>query len=83
MLTHHALPAWDALLRVVAAAGRRLRPQAGQGTIEYVGLMLLMSVVLAAVVKAAGATGDYDLAKKIVDEVKGAIDGVGGTSGKG
>ena len=67
-------------------AGRllaRLRDASGQGTIEYVGLMLLMSIVLAAVVAAGRKSGDAGITEVIIEKVKGAIDGVGDASGKG
>jgi hypothetical protein len=55
----------------------RLRAQAGQGTVEYVALILLVAAVMAAVVaattnKAEGAT----IAKKVTDELKNAIESV-------
>jgi hypothetical protein len=55
----------------------RLRTQAGQGTVEYVALILLVAAVMAAVVaattnKAEGAT----IAKKVTDELKNAIESV-------
>ena len=61
----------------LALARERLRPQAGQGTVEYVALILLVAAVMAAVVaattnKAEGAT----IAKKVTDELKNAIESV-------
>ena len=53
----------------------------GQGTVEYVGLILLMAVVLAAVVGAAGKTDAGGIAETIVGKLKGAIEGVGGADG--
>ena len=55
----------------------RLAGQAGQGTVEYVALILLVAAVMAAVVaattnKAEGAT----IAKKVTAELKSAIEGV-------
>ena len=50
--------------------------QRGQGTVEYVGLILLISAVLLAVVKFGhGFKGDA-LATTIVTKLKDAIDGV-------
>lgn len=55
-----------------------LRGERGQGTVEYVGLILLIAVVLAGVVKAAnGFSDDQGIAGTIVDKLKGAIEGVG------
>jgi Flp pilus assembly pilin Flp len=56
-----------------------LRRESGQGTVEYVGLILLLAVVLAGVVKAAGGFSDgQGIAKTVVDKLKHAIDNVGG-----
>ncbi|HEX2102259.1 MAG TPA: hypothetical protein VHF51_01305 [Solirubrobacteraceae bacterium] len=56
----------------------RVAQQAGQGTVEYVALILLVAAVMAAVVaattnKAEGAT----IAKKVTQEIQGAIESVG------
>ena len=50
----------------------------GQGTVEYVGLILLIAVVVAGVVKASDGIGDKGIAEAIVKQMKGAVDGVGG-----
>jgi hypothetical protein len=52
------------------------RGQRGQGTVEYVALILLLALVFAAVVK-FGAGKDFDIGKTIVTKLKDAIDGVG------
>ena len=57
---------------------RALRREDGQGTVEYVGIMLLLATVLGAVVVAAKSQKDFDLAKTIIGEVKQAISSVGG-----
>ena len=64
------------------AALAGLREERGQGTIEYVGIIMLMAVVLAAVASFAGA-GDEGgkIAKTVVDKLKGAIDGIGAGEG--
>ena len=49
----------------------------GQGTVEYVGLVLLVAVLIAGVVKASGGFSDTGIADAVVDELKGAIKGVG------
>ncbi len=59
-------------LRALAA----LRRERGQGTVEYVALILLLALVFAAVVK-TGAGKDFDIGKTIVTKLKEAIDGVG------
>ena len=63
-----------ALLHVQALSLRH--DQRGQGTVEYVALILLLALVFAAVVK-FGAGKDFDIGKTIVDKLKSAIDGVG------
>ena len=50
----------------------------GQGTVEYVGLVLLMGVLIAGVVAASGQVGDDSIAKAIVGKLKAAIASVGG-----
>ena len=60
-----------------AMALRALRREDGQGTVEYVGIMLLLATVLAAVVTAARGQ-DFNLARTIVNEVREAISSVGG-----
>jgi hypothetical protein len=60
----------------------RLRSEAGQGTVEYVALILLVAAVMGAVViattnKSEGST----IAKKVTDELKNAIDSVGKKAG--
>jgi hypothetical protein len=57
---------------------RAVRREDGQGTVEYVGIMLLLATVLGAVVVAAKSQKDFDLAKTIIGEVKQAISSVGG-----
>jgi hypothetical protein len=57
---------------------RRLIPPAGQGTVEYVALILLVAVVLAGVVAATrrSSIGDGSIARTIVAKLKSAIDSV-------
>ena len=59
-----------------------LRRHHGQGTVEYVALILLLALVFAAVVK-FGAGKDFDIGKTIVTKLKEAIDGVGDAPKKG
>jgi hypothetical protein len=53
----------------------RLSASAGQGTVEYVGLLLLIGGVIAAV--AAVKFDGKDVAGSIVNRLKESIDGVG------
>ena len=53
-----------------------VRRERGQGTVEYVALILLLALVFAAVVK-FGAGKDFDIGKTIVTKLKESIDSVG------
>ncbi|HEX8053670.1 MAG TPA: hypothetical protein VF517_11825 [Thermoleophilaceae bacterium] len=60
-------------------AGDRLRSSAGQGTVEYVALILLVALVMAGVVAALkGYKTDQgkDLGDAIVGKIKDAVDKV-------
>jgi hypothetical protein len=59
-----------------------MEAQAGQGTVEYVALIILMALLLAAVVTAVKAKGDAGIATTLVDKLKDSIDGVGDPPGK-
>jgi hypothetical protein len=61
----------------VHAACRAVRRQGGQGTVEYVALVLLIAGVLAAVVAAGHAMNGAGIADTIVNKLKSAIDSVG------
>lgn len=62
---------------------RRLAGEAGQGTVEYVGLILLVAGVLAAVVVwATSKAGDQGIGKKVTDQLKTAIDQTAGGAHK-
>lgn len=63
--------------RLHAELAHRLRGQAGQGTVEYVGLILLVAVIVAGVVSASKGIGDKGIAETIVKKLKGAVEGVG------
>jgi len=55
---------------------RTLASEEGQGTVEYVGLILLIAAVMIAVV--AAGKGKGDIAATIINKLKESIDGVGG-----
>src|SRR3954471_21351805 len=55
----------------------RFGGERGQGTVEYVGLVLLVAVLIAGVVKASGSFSDTGIAEAVVKKLKAAIDGVG------
>jgi hypothetical protein len=60
-------------LRMAAAGGER-----GQGTVEYVALILLVAALLAGVVAATKGTkfGTGGIAEAIVEQIKGALKGL-------
>ena len=70
LITVHALRARDLV-------GARLRDQRGQGTVEYVGLMLLIAGVLAAVVVWAHGK-NAGIGQKVTGTIKKAIDETSG-----
>lgn len=55
----------------------RARDEDGQGTVEYVALILLVAGVLAAVVVAGKGMNGADLAKAIIGKLKDSIESVG------
>jgi hypothetical protein len=60
----------------LARGGRRLASQVGQGTVEYVALILLVALVMAGVVaamKGYKTDGGKDLGDAIVGKIKDAI----------
>jgi hypothetical protein len=58
--------------------GERLRGQRGQGTVEYVALILLVAGIFAAVVAVTTKSSDGNaIAKKVTDTLKNSIDSVG------
>jgi hypothetical protein len=69
---------YELMGRVHAALLRAGRADRGQGTVEYVALILLVAVVLAGVVAATRKTalGGGEIGKAIVDKLKSAIDSV-------
>ena len=60
-----------------ARLARMLAGERGQGTVEYVGLVLLVAVLIAGVVKARGGFSDTGIADAVVKKLKAAIAGVG------
>jgi len=60
-----------------ARLAHALARERGQGTVEYVGLVLLVAVLIAGVVKASGGFSDTGIADAVVKKLKGAISGVG------
>jgi Flp pilus assembly pilin Flp len=59
-----------------ANVARLLREQRGQGTVEYVGLILLLATLLTGVVAAAGGLKGGGIAQTVVDQLKKTISDV-------
>ncbi|MDX6680871.1 MAG: hypothetical protein QOG94_910 [Solirubrobacteraceae bacterium] len=59
-----------------ANAARVWREHGGQGTVEYVGLMLLLATLLTGVVAAAGGLRGGGIAQEVVKTLKSAISDV-------
>jgi hypothetical protein len=60
----------------VARFGKRLAGQVGQGTVEYVALILLVALVMAGVVaamKGYKTSGGKDLGDAIIGKIKDAV----------
>jgi len=58
-------------------ARSRLGGSAGQGTVEYVALILLVAGLFATVVVAAGGVKGKGIADAVTDKIKATIEGVG------
>ena len=69
--------AFELMGRAHARLARAWTATSGQGTVEYVGLVLLVAVLIAGVVKASGGFSDTGIADAVVNKLKGAIAGVG------
>jgi hypothetical protein len=65
--------AYCALLR----ARMRLSECVGQGTVEYVALMLLVAAILGAVIAAGGSAKVDQIPTAVANKLKSAIEGVG------
>jgi|tagenome__1003787_1003787.scaffolds.fasta_scaffold18285390_2 hypothetical protein len=59
----------------------RAAGQSGQGTVEYIALILLLAAVFAVVASTVGTGPGGSIAKKITDQVNEAIDSVTGSGG--
>ena len=69
--------AFELMGRAHARLARAWMSTSGQGTVAYVGLVLLVAVLIAGVVKASGGFSDTGIADAVVKKIKGAIAGVG------
>ena len=61
-----------------ANVARLVSQERGQGTVEYVGLILMLAALLAGVVTAAHGVDGGGIAKKVADKLKDTIESVGG-----
>jgi hypothetical protein len=77
-MTIHELQGRAHAATVISLARARCvaRGERGQGTVEYVGLILLIAVLIAGVVSASRSFKDTGIAEAVVKKIKGAIDGV-------
>jgi hypothetical protein len=66
------------MYELMGRAHAALAAERGQGTVEYVGLVLLLAVLLAGVVAAGKDLKDAGIANAIATKLKGAIESVGG-----
>jgi hypothetical protein len=57
---------------------RSLAAEHGQGTVEYVALILLVAAIFAAVVSAGGGSAGKNIATKVSQEIQNQINSVGG-----
>jgi Flp pilus assembly pilin Flp len=58
---------------------RRLAAERGQGTVEYVGLILLVSLLMVGMVaamKGFNATSGTEIAEVIIDKIKQAVNAI-------
>ena len=65
------------MYELMGRAHAALARERGQGTVEYVGLVLLLAVLLAGVVTASKSFKDTGIAEAVVKKLKAAIDNVG------
>lgn len=54
----------------------RMSREEGQGTVEYVGLILLMAVLIAGVIQASRGLNDESIGQAIMDKLKDAVTNV-------
>jgi hypothetical protein len=67
------------LLNLRARLGRRLASQRGQGTVEYVGLILLVSMLMVGMVvamKGFNGTQGTEIAEVIISKIKQAVNAI-------
>lgn len=60
------------------AALMRFAPERAQGTVEYVGLVLVVGFIVGAVIKASGGLSDVGIAETVAEKLQAAVESVGG-----
>jgi hypothetical protein len=65
------------MYELMGRAHAALARERGQGTVEYVGLVLLLAVLLAGVVAASKSFKDTSIVEAVVNKLKSAISSVG------
>jgi hypothetical protein len=66
------------MYELMGRAHAALVRERGQGTVEYVGLILLLAAILAVVVAAGKNVSGEEIAKSVATKLKTTIDTVGG-----
>ena len=67
--------------RVRAVCARAARSASGQGTVEYVALILLVAGLFATVVLAAGGVKGKGIADAVTEKIRSTIEGVAAKKG--
>jgi hypothetical protein len=80
-LAARTLRAQQALVARALATRTALAGGTGQGTVEYVALILLVAGLFATVVVAAGGIKGDGIARAITDKIKSTIESVGAKQG--
>ena len=76
-----ATGSWAARTRRRCGRARRLAGAAGQGTVEYVALILLVAGLFATVVLAAGGVKGKGIADAVTEKIRSTIEGVAAKKG--
>ena len=76
-----AIGSWGARTRRALWARGRLAGAAGQGTVEYVALILLVAGLFATVVLAAGGVKGKGIADAVTEKIRSTIEGVAAKKG--
>ena len=75
----HLLNTYAAAASRAGGLARRLASERGQGTVEYVGLILLVSMLMVGMVaamKGFNGTSGTEIAEVIIDKIKQAVNAI-------